>query len=558
MAGSAKSADRRRAKELAAEIRRHEHLYYVRTAPEITDFEFDMLMKELEALEEAHPDLRTEDSPTRRVGGEPLSSFASVEHSVPMLSLANTYGEGEIREFDRRAREALPDECVRYHVELKFDGVAISALYRNGVFVRGGTRGDGRTGDDITANLATVGALPLAIPDRRELEVRGEVYIRRDDFARMNEERVEGGNEPFANPRNTAAGTLKLLDSREVARRPLRLFVYQLAAAESLGFERHSDAMEFLAEHGFPVNTERTLVEGIDAAVDLIGSWRGKREALPYETDGLVVKVDSFRQQARLGATGKAPRWAVAYKFPAAGEQTTLREITVQIGRTGVATPVAELEPVRVGGSTVARATLHNLEEIRRKDIRVGDTVVVEKGGEVIPKVAAVVREKRPPGATPWEFPPDCPACGGALVRDEEEVAFRCDSVRCPAQITGRIDHFASRGAMDIEGLGEKLVAQLVGAGLVHDVGDLYALREEDLAELDRMGEVSARNLVHALTESKGQPFHRVLFAVGVRHVGAHGARVLARESGVDVRYFRVIYRALQAVRDSLEGLLEP
>ncbi len=525
------AARKRRARELAEEIRRHEKLYFVDAAPEISDYEFDLLVKELEALEAEHPELRTPDSPTSRVGGAPLEGFESVVHDVPMLSLANTYDEEEVRDFDRRVREGLPGEEFRYHVELKFDGVAVSALFRDGVFVRGATRGDGRAGDDITANLRTVRALPLRVDERRRFEVRGEVFMHRDDFAALNDARAAAGLEPYANPRNTTAGTLKLLDPRLVAERKLRLFVYQLAGGD-VAAESQSGAMARLAELGFPVNEHRRLCGDVDELLEAIETWRERRFALPYETDGLVVKVDSMRQQARLGATSKAPRWAIAFKFPAAGQPTLLGAIRVQIGRTGIATPVAELEPVVVGGSTVRRATLHNLDEIRRKDIREGDTVIVEKGGDVIPKVAAVVLERRPRRSRPWEFPAECPVCGTALVRDEEEVAYRCVNVACPAQLAGRLEHFAARGAMDIEGLGPALVAQLVGRGLVRDVGDLFALRAEDVVALERMGELSTRNLLEGIEAAKARPLHRVLFALGIRHVGAHVARVIAGELG--------------------------
>jgi len=523
---------RRRAEELAREIRRHDRLYFVEASPVVSDFEYDALVKELEALETAFPELRTPDSPTQRVGGEPLDGFASVTHAVPMLSLANTYAADELREFDRRVREGLPGEAVRYHAELKFDGVAVSVRYRDGKLERGATRGDGRVGDDVTGNLRTIRSLPLRIDDDRPLEVRGEVLMERAEFDALNARREAEGLETYANPRNTTAGTLKQLDPRVVATRKLRFFAYQVLAPGALGFEAHSASMAWLDELGFPVSRDRALFDDVDALLDFVESWRERRRGLPYETDGMVIKVDAIRQQERLGATSKAPRWAIAYKFPAAGEPTLLRGIKVQIGRTGIATPVAELDPVLVAGSTVSRATLHNLDEIRRKDLRVGDTVRVEKGGDVIPKVTGVVLEKRPRDARPWRFPTKCPVCSTLLVRDEDEVAYRCVNVACPAQVEGRIEHFAGRGAMDIEGLGTKLIAQLVGKGLVHDVGDLYSLAFDDVLALDRMGELSTRNLLEGLEKSKERAFHRVLYAVGIRHVGAHVARVLADAVG--------------------------
>lgn len=530
--GGPGAADRARAAELAREIHRHDRLYHVEARPEISDFAYDQLVKELEALEARFPELATPDSPTRRVGGAPLEAFSPVTHDVPMLSLANTYSENELREFDRRVREGLTGETFRYHAELKFDGVAVAARYEDGVLVRGATRGDGRVGDDITENLRTVHALPLRIEETRPLEVRGEVYLALSDFRALNERRGEEGLEPYANPRNTAAGTLKQLDSRAVAARRLRMFVHGCPGGEALGLATHSETMDRLRGLGFAVNEHRALCADAEEVLAFVEAWRERRRELDYETDGIVVKVDSFRQQARLGATSKAPRWAIAFKYPAAGQPTLLHEIRVQIGRTGTATPVAVLEPVVVAGSTVSRATLHNLDEIRRRDVRVGDTVIVEKGGDVIPKVTGVVLEKRPAGARAWRFPAKCPACKTRLVREEGEVAFRCINPACPAQVEGRIEHFAARGAMDIEGLGTKLVEQLVAKELVRDVGDLYSLTYEDLVDLERMGDLSSRNLLAALEKSKEQPFHRVLHAVGIRHVGAHVARVLAEGVG--------------------------
>jgi DNA ligase (NAD+) len=385
-ARSPSAAERSRAAELARLIRHHERKYYVDAAPEISDYEFDALLRELEALETKHPELKAEDSPTQRVGGEPVKEFETVAHTMPMLSLANTYNETEVRDFDRRVREALEKEDVRYHVELKFDGVAVSCRFEKGVFVRGATRGDGFQGDDITANLRTVSSLPLRIDDPRAIEVRGEVYMERADFEKLNERRRAEELEPYANPRNTAAGTLKLLDPKIVAERKLRLFCYQVLDPARLKVGTHSESMALLRDLGFRVNEHRRVLNDLDQVLELLESWRERRLALPYETDGMVIKVDDFAQQHRLGATGKAPRWAIAYKFPAVGKPTVLRGIRVQIGRTGTATPVADLDPVLVGGSTVARATLHNLEEIRRRDVRVGDTVWVEKGGDVIPQ----------------------------------------------------------------------------------------------------------------------------------------------------------------------------
>ena len=526
------AAQRKRALELARLIRHHERKYYVDAAPEISDPAFDALLRELEALETAHPQLRAPDSPTQRVGGQPLEGFASVAHDTPMLSLTNTYNEDDLREFHRRVVEALPGETVRYHVELKFDGVAVAARYRDGVFMLGLTRGDGRVGDDITANLRTIRSLPLRVDDGIPFEVRGEVYMTLARFEALNARRRESDLETYVNPRNTTAGTLKLLDSAKVAERGLSLFVYAGVDEDRDRFASHSERLDHLERLGFPVNPHRGVCATLEEVLEVIEKWRDRRHDLGYETDGMVVKVDSLDQQRRLGATTKAPRWAIAYKYPAVGRPTRLERITVQIGRTGTATPVAELAPVFVGGSTVARATLHNLDEVRRKDIRPGDTVVVEKGGDVIPKVARVVLEKRPAGARRWSYPAECPACGTELVREREEVATRCLNLVCPAQVTGRIEHFAARGALDIEGLGTRLVEQLVEKDLVHDVSDLYTLQLDDLVPLEGMAEKSSRNLLAAIEASKEQPFHRVLFALGIRHVGAHVARVLATNVG--------------------------
>ncbi len=550
MSGKALSTARARATELADEIRRHDRQYHVEAKSEITDYEYDLLVKELEALETAHPALRTPDSPTQRVGGAPLEGFESAAHDVPMLSLANTYDEEEVREFDRRVRDGLGGDDFRYHVELKFDGVAVSIRYEGGVLVRGATRGDGRVGDDVTTNLRTVRGIPLRIDDDRALEVRGEVYMNRNDFAALNASRTEAGLEMYANPRNTTAGTLKLLDSRQVAARRLRMFTYQLVDGDGLGLRTHSEGMTFLSELGFPVGANAFLGGDIEEVLAFVESWREKRRDLPYETDGMVVKVDALAQQARLGSTSKAPRWAMAYKFPAEGQPTLLERIRVQIGRMGTATPVAELAPVVVGGSTVRRATLHNLDEIRRKDIRERDTVIVEKGGDVIPKVASVVMKKRPADSKTWRFPRNCPECKTKLVRDDEAVAHRCENPACPAQVEGRIEHFAARGALDIEGLGTKLIAQLVSQGLVSDVGDLYALEYDGLIGLERMGDLSSRNLLDGLEKSKRQPFHRLLFAIGIRHVGAHVARVLADAVGSMAALREISVEALTEIHE--------
>lgn len=522
---------RQEAEALREAIRRHDRLYFVEAAPEISDREYDELVRALQAAEAAHPDWVTPDSPTQRVGGEPLDGFVSVPHSAPMLSLANAYALEELRDFDARVRKGLGAETVDYAVELKIDGVGISVRYENGHFVQGLTRGDGRQGDDVTANLRTVASLPLQLarPRRGRLEARGEVFLLRRDFEAINAKRVAAGETEFANPRNLAAGTLKMLDSRAVAARPLRLFLYTLLDAEEHGAVTQMEALAVLRDHGLPVNAEARLARGVEEIEVWIPEWNERRRSLPFDADGLVIKVNDLKAQARLGVTAKSPRWGLAYKFETDSAVTRLLDVELQVGRTGTVTPVAVLEPVSLVGTTVSRATLHNQEEIRRKDIRVGDWVVVEKGGEVIPKIVEVVTERRTGREKPFEMPKQCPACGSRLVQEEGEVALRCDSVACPAQAKRQLLHWASRGAMDLAGLGEAVVEQLVDRNLVRTPADLYALDAETVAGLERQGKKSAENLVRAIEASKHQSFDRVLLALGIRHVGASLAASLAR-----------------------------
>ena len=521
----------RRAEELRELVRYHEHKYYVENEPEISDAEFDRLMSELRQLEDEHPELRTSDSPTMRVGGAPSEGFRTVAHSVPMLSLDNTYSPDELREFDRRVRSRLGEVESDYLVELKLDGVSVSITYVDGVLDVGATRGDGLRGDDVTANLRTLRSIPLRlkldVPGR--LEIRGEVYMPRSGFEELNRRRKRDGEPPFANPRNAAAGSLKMLDPEGVARRPLDAFFYQLFGAD---VSTQSEAIDELRRLGLRVNPEHELLPDIDAVIDHVGSWEDRRSGLDYDTDGMVVKVNDLSLQGRLGSTGKSPRWAIAYKFPAQSATTKVLDIAVQVGRTGKLTPVALLEPVLISGSTVSRATLHNQDEVDRLDVRVGDTVHVEKGGEVIPKVVKVVRAGRKGRPRRFRMPAECPVCGEAVAKTEGEVDHRCVNVRCPAQVKGSIEHFASRGAMDIEGLGPALIDQLVETGLVNDYGDLYRLTEDDLVSLERMGEKSASNLLNALEESKTRPLERVVAALGIRHAGARVSQVLARRFG--------------------------
>lgn len=525
--GATKSAAAR-VDELRALLRHHDRRYYVENDPEISDFEYDKLVAELTHLEEVHPDLVTPDSPTQRVSGVPTDGFETVEHAVPMLSLDNTYSADELREFDGRVRGRLPSEDVAYVVELKLDGVSVSLVYRDGALVRGATRGDGARGDDVTANIRTIRSIPLRLDpphDHASVEVRGEVFMPRAGFERLNHERKRSGEQPFANPRNAAAGSLKLLDPAEAGRRPLDAFFYQLFGG---AVATQHEATHVMREMGLRVNPETVLCPDIDAVVGRVEEWERRRAGLDYDTDGMVIKIDSLEQQARLDATTKSPRWGIAYKFPAQSATTVVRGIVVQVGRTGKLTPVAILDPVTVSGSTVSRATLHNQDEVDRLDVRVGDAVLIEKGGEVIPKVVKIIPGQRTGRPRRFRMPERCPVCGEPVARPEGEVDVRCANVACPAQVKRSIEHFASRGAMDIEGLGTALVEQLVDAGLVEDYGDVYALEADELASLDRMGERSSANLVRAIGESRKRPFANVLFALGIRHVGARVARVLA------------------------------
>ena len=517
---------------LRSDIRRHERLYYVAAAPEISDHDFDGLMKRLETLEAAHPHLVTPDSPTRRVGGEPLKEFATVTHRVPMMSIANTYSAQELFEFDRRIKKLLPGESVQYVVEPKIDGVGISLTYERGLLALAATRGDGVQGDDVTVNVRTVRAIPLRLAGDAPpalLEVRGEIYFSFDAFRRGNEEREATGEPQFANPRNAAAGSLKLLDSRIAARRGLRFYGYAVGASAGASFRTQEASLTQLASFGIPVNPHRRLCESIEQVIALTAEWADLRGTLAYQWDGLVVKVNDLDQHARLGATSKAPRGMVAYKFAPQEATTKLLRVDVQVGMTGVLTPVARLEPVQLAGTTVANATLHNFDEVQRKDIRQGDDVVIEKAGEIIPQVVRVQAHHRGP---PIEPPATCPVCGKPVSRDEGGVYYRCTFELCPAMLKQRIGHFASRRAMDIEGLGPALVEQLVDKGLVRDVADLYALQAEQVAALDRMGEKSARNLVDALHAGKTQDLRRLITALGIRHVGTRAAEILAGHFG--------------------------
>lgn len=524
---------RRRVEELRGEIRRHEYLYYTLARPELSDLEFDRLMAELRRLEEAHPELATDDSPTRRVGGEAVPGLDSAVHAVPMLSLDNSYSEDELEEWYGRVSRGLDGAAPALVAELKIDGVSLSLVYEHGVLARAVTRGNGEVGDVVTANARAIGAIPLRLPvEHPVVEVRGEVTMTRAAFSALNAARHQDGEEGFANPRNAAAGALRLLDPRESATRRLSFFSYQLARLTGHVVASHSEGLDLLASWQIPVSPGWRRCPDMNAVHGFISEWGGRRADLPFDIDGVVIKVDSRYQQDQLGATSKYPRWAIAFKYPPEGERTRVAGIRIQVGRTGVLTPVADLEPVRLAGSTVARATLHNAEEVARLDVRVGDTVWVTKGGDVIPKVVAVDPSCRSEDAEAFSMPDRCPVCGSAVERDPGEVAVRCPNPSCPAVQRQRLRHFVSRAGMDIEGLGRHAIDQLVAAGLVTDPASLWELEPRRLAALPQWGRRSAENLGRALARAAQQPLSRLLVALGIRHVGERAARLLAQRFG--------------------------
>ncbi len=525
-----------RAEELRALLHHHSYSYYVLDKPEISDAEYDRLFSELKAIEAAHPELVTPDSPTQRVGGAVAEGFASVQHRVAMLSLDNACSPEEIREFEARLERALAGETFTYVCEPKVDGLGVALVYERGILLRGVTRGDGRMGEDVTQNLKTVRTIPLRLQgplaELDVLEVRGEVYMSHQAFERLNRALEAEGEEPFANPRNAAAGSVRQKDSSITAKRPLDMFVYTLSDAVPNPFTGHWDAMQQLAQAGFKYNPRSERCADIEAAVASCERLERARADLGYDADGVVIKVDSFDQQRRLGSTAHHPRWALAYKFPAQQATTVVRKIEVSVGRTGALTPTAHLDPVQIAGATISRATLHNADEIERLDVREGDTVIVERAGDVIPHILRVLTEQRPPEAKPFAFPTTCPVCGAAAFRPAGEVVSRCANAGCPARLKEALLHYGSRRAMDIEHLGEAVVEQLVDRGLVHSFADLYALTVERLAELDRLAEKSASNLFAAIQGSKARGFARLLFALGIRYVGENVARILAAEFG--------------------------
>jgi DNA ligase (NAD+) len=569
-----------RIKELRRQIRHHEERYYIANLPEISDAQFDELMRELQQLESDFPDLVTVDSPTQRVSGRVAEGFQNVAHAEPMLSLDNAYDEDELRAFDDRVRRGLSEAgttptVVDYVAELKIDGVSIALTYVDGVLARGATRGDGSKGEDVTSNVRTIRAVPLQLktPVPGKIEVRGEVYMPRAAFEKMNEERASAGEVLFANPRNAAAGALRNLDPSLVSRRGLRAFTYQLVASASprgaskdpplpvdvARLTSHADTLEQLARWGLPVEPHWKRCVGIEALIEFCRGWADKRRGVGFDTDGVVIKLDALEKRRRLGTTSKFPRWAIAFKFPAEQKNTLLKQIAVNVGRTGAVTPFAVLDPVFVGGTTVSMATLHNADDIARKDIRERDWVIVEKAGDVIPRVVGPVLSRRPADSAPWVMPSTCPQCGSELHREEEEAVWRCENVSCPAKLQRGLEHFASRGAMNIEGLGESLVAQLIATGLVRDYADVYHLMADQLATLTstseregkaierRFGSKNAAKVIEQITRSKTHDFWRVIYALGIRHIGERGAQVLARAFGSMEALEAASLEALQA-----------
>ncbi|RDW18972.1 NAD-dependent DNA ligase LigA [Oceanobacillus chungangensis] len=523
--------------------------YYVLDNPSVPDSEYDEKLRELRDLEAEFPEFLSDDSPTQRIGGAPLDAFKKVQHNIPMMSLGNAFNEEDLRDFVRRATKST-DQPVSFVCELKIDGLAVSLTYENGKFVRGATRGDGTTGEDITSNLRTIRSIPLVIKENETLEVRGEAYMPHQSFLSLNENRLANEEEPFANPRNAAAGSLRQLDPKIAAKRNLDVFLYGVGEWNANEITTHSGRLEKLKELGFKTNSEWKKCSSIEEILEFIEYWTTERPNLSYEIDGIVIKVDSLEQQENLGFTAKSPRWAIAYKFPAEEAMTKLVDIELSVGRTGVITPTAILEPVKIAGSTVGRASLHNEDLIREQDIRVGDTVVIKKAGDIIPKVVRAVVEKRTGEEKEFQMPDECPACGSEVVRLEGEVAIRCINPNCPAQLMEGLIHFSSRNAMNIDGLGEKVVIQLFQEKLIHTIADLYRLDREELLGLERMGEKSVDNLLRAIEASKENSLEKLLFGLGIRFIGAKAARTLATE-------FETMEKLRQATYDELVAVDE-
>lgn len=514
--------------DLRSLLNQYGYEYYVLDKPTIPDAEYDRLMQELLELEAAFPELKTPDSPSVRIGGDVLDLFEKVEHRTPMLSLGNAFNEQDLKDFDRRIRQAVGDD-FSYVCELKIDGLAVSLRYEDGLFIQGATRGDGTIGEDITANLKTIKSIPLRLRENATLEVRGEAYMPKSSFEALNKAKEERGEELAANPRNAAAGSLRQLDPKIAAKRNLDVYLYGIGGGGEIVADSHSEGLDYLDHLGFKTNKERRKCPTINEVIEYVNSWVDKRPNLPYEIDGIVIKVDSYEHQSALGTTAKSPRWAIAYKFPAEEVVTTLLDIELSVGRTGVVTPTAILKPVKVAGTTVQRASLHNEDLIREKDIKIGDQVVVKKAGDIIPEVVNVLAEQRTGEERDFQMPTHCPECESELVRFEGEVALRCINPKCPAQIREGLIHFVSRDAMNIDGLGEKVISQLFGEKLISDVADIYKLTREQLLALERMGEKSASKLLKAIEDSKANSLEKLLFGLGIRHVGAKAAKTLAQ-----------------------------
>lgn len=538
-----------RVKELHNLLNKYNFEYHVLDHPSIPDAEYDALLKELVSLEEAFPALKTNDSPSQRVGGEILEMFSKVQHTKPMLSLGNAFNESDLRDFDRRIRQGISD-AFSYVCELKIDGLAVSLRYENGLFEQGATRGDGTTGEDITANLKTIRSIPLRLNKPVSVEVRGEAFMPKKSFEALNKAKDENGEEPFANPRNAAAGSLRQLDPRIAASRNLDVFLYGIGDVGETGVQSHSEGLDLLDELGFKTNKERKRCKTIEDVLEFVEGWQEKRPHLAYEIDGIVIKVDSLNHQDQLGTTAKSPRWAIAYKFPAEEVVTKLLDIELSVGRTGVVTPTALLEPVKVAGTTVKRASLHNEDLIREKDIKIGDSVVVKKAGDIIPEVVNVLAERRTGEEQDFLMPTHCPECESDLVRIEGEVALRCFNPKCPAQIREGLIHFVSRNAMNIDGLGERVITQLFAEKLIEDVADLYALTYDQLIQLERMGDKSVSNLLKAIEASKKNSLEKLLFGLGIRHVGAKAAKTIAME-------FNTMDSLIQAAKEDLTAINE-
>ncbi len=555
------SAIKKRINNLRRQINDHNYRYHVLDNPEISDAEYDTLFKELIALENQNPSLKSPDSPTQRIGAPPLDSFHTVTHRIPMLSLENAMNSDEILAFDSRVKRMMEDDrTYTYATELKLDGLAVELIYENGILTSGSTRGDGYTGEDITQNLKTVRSIPLKLDSSHLtgkkteppalLIIRGEVYMEKSGFKKLNEKQIDAGNPPFANPRNAAAGSLRQLDSSITASRPLKFFCYEAGYKERLSVTSHSDTLQLCADFGLPVNPNSQVCKKIAEAVEYCKSWEDKRDSLPYEIDGVVIKVNELNIREELGVRSRSPRWAIAGKFKAQQATTVVEDIIASVGRTGAITPVAQLEPVNVGGVVVSRATLHNQDEIGRKDVRIGDTVLIQRAGDVIPEVIKVIVEKRPENTQKYQLPSNCPVCHGEVIRPEGEAVARCQNITCPAQVKGRIEHFASKGALDIDGMGTKLIDQMVDKKLLKSFADIFYLKMNDLADLERMADKSAQNIMDAVEKCKNTTLPRLIYSLGIRNVGEHLSKVLAGR-------FKKLENVMTADFETLESIDE-